>query len=541
MKATQVAPAADSDNVRSGAALTESLTPRPVWPKNHVLNPSKWHLSEDGNLIRESDIVFPLSRWMAMMPWGRGLGTAHFLTVGDATANKTRENMIQEHTQVAVVSALYATIACAAHLDHQGMDWENVESIWGPAAASNFYQVLAMTWIMSAFILTAGTLHSVWVLLVVGETNSDFEARELLKSLGRKLSAGFMFTWVAIALIAFGVVLHMFAFMRKPKEQNDASPCTLNYINLTNINTTNSQTLGIHWRDSWSAVVASASAIGFLGIWLSWIASHLLSTLYTVKHSAHTKKARVLKIEEIDNHIEDLCVWMTDQELEGRGTVIPCLTQELVVKMIEEQMVERLAENCSPKDNKSSSQLSPITLKVIGRVVEEIQTRYVEQEVRRSKALDLLKEKKIFIDQCHPGKSAGIDALQKAGIVVEGQCCALLDADLDLETLVMVAKDLPDTWGHLDSLIKEAGIGTPGERVRVINALDIWCRSTSVNLRASGTSGASGAPAAPAASAIAGWDFEKEIGQIFATESLKDTDVGDKSCAKAKGKSVQGL
>ena len=77
--------------------------------------------------------------------------------------------------------------------------------------------------------------------------------------------------------------------------------------------------------------------------------------------------------------------------------------------------------------------------------------------------------------------------------------------------------------------------------MRVINALYIWCRSTSVNLRASGTSGASGAPAAPAASAIAGWDFEKEIGQIFATESLKDTDVGDKSCAKAKGKSVQGL
>ena len=67
-------------------------------------------------------------------------------------------------------------------------------------------------------------------------------------------------------------------------------------------------------------------------------------------------------------------------------------------------------------------------------------------------------------------------------------------------------------------IIKEAGIGTPGERVRVINALYIWCRSTSVNLRASGTSSASGAPAAPAASAIAGWDFEKDLEQIFATE-----------------------
>jgi hypothetical protein len=426
MKATQVAPAADSDSVRSGAALTESSTPRPVCPKN----PSEWHLTEDGKMIRQSDVVEPLTRLQDMMPWGRGIGTAHFLTVGDATADKTRENMLCEHTQVALVSALYAIIACAGCLDPQGMAWHNVDSIWGPAAASNLYQVLAMTWHVSAIILTGEPLHSVWVLLVVGETNSDFEARQLFKSLGRKLSAGFMLSVVGLCFIGFSITLHMFAFMRKPEEQNDASPCTLNGTNLTKINTTTF--IGDEMQNS--------------RIWLPLIISGLVSTMYTVKHSVHTKKPRVLKIEEIDNHIEELCVWMADREHVGRGEVMPCLTQELVVKIIEEKMVERLAENYCPEDNKSSSLLSPITLKVTGRVVEEIQTRYVEQEVRRSKALDLLKEKKIFIDQCHPGKSAGIDALQKAGIAVEGHCCALLDADLDLETLVMVAKDLPDTW-----------------------------------------------------------------------------------------------
>ena len=160
----------------------------------------------------------------------------------------------------------------------------------------------------------------------------------------------------------------------------------------------------------------------FLAFWLVWVVTDLLSTLYTVKHSAHTKKSRVLKLEEIDKHVEELCVWMADREHVGSEAVIrviPCLAQELVVKMIEEKMVERLAENYRPEDNKSSSLLSPITLKVIGRVVEETQTRYVAQEVRRSKALDLLKEKKVCVDQCRPGKSAGIDVLQKACIAVE--------------------------------------------------------------------------------------------------------------------------
>jgi hypothetical protein len=67
MNGAQVAPAADSVNVRSGAALTESSTPRQVWPKN----PSDWYLTEDGNLIRQPDVVEPLSRWQAIMPWGR--------------------------------------------------------------------------------------------------------------------------------------------------------------------------------------------------------------------------------------------------------------------------------------------------------------------------------------------------------------------------------------------------------------------------------------------------------------------------------------
>jgi hypothetical protein len=42
----------------------------------------------------------------------------------------------------------------------------------------------------------------------VGETNGDFEARELLKALGRKLSAGFMFSWIGVALVGIGLTIH---------------------------------------------------------------------------------------------------------------------------------------------------------------------------------------------------------------------------------------------------------------------------------------------------------------------------------------------
>jgi hypothetical protein len=88
---------------------------------------------------------------------GSGLGSAHFLTVGDATAVKTCEKILQEHTQVALVSALYAAIACSAFLDHQGKAWHTVDSIWGPAAAGYLYRVLAMIWLVSAIILAGGT------------------------------------------------------------------------------------------------------------------------------------------------------------------------------------------------------------------------------------------------------------------------------------------------------------------------------------------------------------------------------------------------
>jgi len=52
-----------------------------------------------------------------------------------------------------------------------------------------------------------------------------------------------------------------------------------------------------------------------------------------------------------------------------------------------------------------------------------------------------------------------MDSLQKAGIAVEGHGCALLDADLDLETLAMVAKDLPDTWVNVTPLSKRLALG----------------------------------------------------------------------------------
>ena len=42
---------------------------------------------------------------------------------------------------------------------------------------------------------------------------------------------------------------------------------------------------------------------------------------------------------------------------------------------------------------------------------------------------------------------------------------------LDLQTLQMVAEDLPTTWSYLDYLLEKAGVQILGDRVKIIHSL----------------------------------------------------------------------